>query len=350
MWEGLRYWAAAMAWGLATCLAAGAGSTRGPASGSAPASSPARGPVLMVQVSPKVRISELAIRLALGLDKSYTVVVADATALTQQADFLLQITLISVRFTDRNSGALGLMDNNGKPLQRSWKDAKVSLGYVVSARPKPGVHRKQVAKGVGNASVSPLEHKGSGEGKKPTSIITYTHYDRGRPISSTTVDQDGNPVMEHYALRKWTPDQVRTVASVESLVAIQREVRSAIQGGEAQGKLQLWFPTVFDRTPAKETSPRDIAIAAMFLDTLSSASSRPTTAPATPEATREATPEDRAAAKVRLAQSYLAAGKTAAARRILDRVVKDFPDTSAAGQAREQLKELPASNAPPGGK
>jgi hypothetical protein len=367
MREGLRYWAAVTTWVLATCLAAGADSPRRPTSGPAPADGPPKSPALVVQVSPQVCLSEMAIRLALGLDKSYTVVVADTTPLTQEADFLLQITLKSVRFTNDSTRARGMTDNDGKKEQKSWKDAAVYLNYVASARPKPGVRREQVAKGEARGSASPLEwkgYKGYKEGESPSNIITWTF-----PGSTgAAVDQDGKPVMNQYILRNWTPDQVRFLASVESIVEIQRGVRFAILKTRTQGKPVFWSSTVFDPTAAEKGSPdenyiagqkiadatKKIAVAVMLLDALASPSPRPATAPATPgttpKATAAATAEDRAAAKVRLAQNYLTVENISAARKILQEVVTDFPSTSAAEKARKELKDLPASDTPPAGK
>ena len=53
-----------------------------------------------------------------------------------------------------------------------------------------------------------------------------------------------------------------------------------------------------------------------------------------------ATPEDRAAGKVKIAQSYLSAGLKDKAKAILQDVVRKFPSTDACAEAKKILKSL----------
>jgi hypothetical protein len=62
-------------------------------------------------------------------------------------------------------------------------------------------------------------------------------------------------------------------------------------------------------------------------------------APAQPVSTTRS-PEELAAGKLRLADNFLANGLKDQARKVLEQIIKDFPNTKTAAQAEKELQEL----------
>jgi hypothetical protein len=324
-------------------------------------------PLLVVLVSPSLGLSEAWIRDALGLDEDYTVVVGGSTPLSLKADQFLNISGVSVKVKEEQGGDIKFADNTRI---KSWKVITAELTCTLQVRPRADAPLAPVP-------ISPL----------PSYISE---------VAETSTESNFPVITTHYTYTSWKPDQFRRMAITDALLLLRATMCGQPLTEATQEAYEYWHEwrqknpghsgppggavdpagqvrafgmntdTFEDRSATwllyklrqydqYSRKDRDIpvlkeklatALQKLLVDELKAKGSASPTGSAAPMVTSKS-PEEQAAGKLEYARLLLKNGLNDRARVELEKIVKDFPDSKAAEEARKELERVSKTAASP---